>query len=160
VTDKDSEAASIDLSEDAAMIMLEDHFPGRGIEWFDGSGLEKRQGASLVGSNPIPSAPSYFFIGKSAFKTNSNGTSKNIAADRVNLRNSIAVTDPAYGFALGDCACPFSHTDSRGCSSECDHLRRPRSALGRSDPMPPLGKPDALLRVRRSSRNGSTQTQS
>jgi hypothetical protein len=31
---------------------------------------------------------------------------------------------------------------------------------GRSDPMLPLGKPDALLRVRRSSGNGSTQTQS
>ena len=35
---------------------------------------------------------------------------------------------------------------------ECDHLRRPRCALGRSAPMLPRGKPDAPLRVRRSSR--------
>jgi len=36
----------------------------------------------------------------------------------------------------------------------------PRCAFGRSDPALPLAKPDAPLRVRRSSRNGSTQTQS
>ena len=34
---------------------------------------------------------------------------------------------------------------------EGDHLRRPRCALGRSAPTLPLGKPDAPLRVRRSS---------
>jgi hypothetical protein len=72
----------------------------------------------------------------------------------------IAVTDPAYGFALG-CACPsFPHRLRVWFGGECDHLRRPRSAFGRSDPAFPLGKPDAPLRARRSSRNGSRQTQS
>ena len=34
----------------------------------------------------------------------------------------------------------------------CDHLRRPRCTLGGSAPVLPSGKPDAPLRVRRSSR--------
>jgi hypothetical protein len=39
----------------------------------------------------------------------------------------------------------------RVCLAESDHLRRPRCALGRPDPALPLGKPNAALRVRRSS---------
>jgi hypothetical protein len=39
----------------------------------------------------------------------------------------------------------------------CDHLRRPRCAFGRSDRMPPFGKPNAPLRVRRSSLDSAMQ---
>ena len=54
---------------------------------------------------------------------------------------------------LGDCAFPsFPHRLRVWFVGKCDHLRRPRCALGRSDPTLPLGKPDAPLRVRRSSR--------
>jgi hypothetical protein len=54
----------------------------------------------------------------------------------------------------GDCACRLFPHRLPVCLFafwNCDHLRRPRGALGRSDPMLPLGKPDAPLRVRRSS---------
>ena len=46
----------------------------------------------------------------------------------------------------------LSRTDSEFALRNCDHLRRPRCALGRSAPVLPCGKPDAPLRVRRSSR--------
>ena len=52
----------------------------------------------------------------------------------------------------------FSRTDSKfGLWGKRDHLRRPRRAFGRSDPMLPLGTPDAPLRVRRSSLDSLTQ---
>ncbi len=47
----------------------------------------------------------------------------------------------------------FSRTDSGLLCPRCDHLRRPRCAFGRSDPTLPTRKPDAPLRVRRSSRD-------
>jgi hypothetical protein len=53
-----------------------------------------------------------------------------------------------------DCAHPFlPHRLRVGFVGNCDHLRRPRSAFGRSDPTLPLGKPPAPLRVHRSSRD-------
>jgi hypothetical protein len=48
----------------------------------------------------------------------------------------------------------LSRTDSEFALRNCDHLRRPRCALGRSAPVLPGGKPAAPLRVRRSSRRG------
>jgi hypothetical protein len=68
---------------------------------------------------------------------------------RENISKSALNLSPA-----GDCACPFLRTDSEFCW-ECDHLRRPRGAFGRSDPTLPLGKPDAPLRVRRTSHDCS-----
>ena len=45
----------------------------------------------------------------------------------------------------------LSRADSESVLRRCDRLRRPRCAFGHSDPLPPLGKPDVPLRMRRSS---------
>ena len=62
---------------------------------------------------------------------------------------------PDFGDAVKSvrrlCLPSFPRTDSDLAVWNCDHLRRPLGALGRSDPTLPLGKPDAPLRVRRSS---------
>jgi hypothetical protein len=74
--------------------------------------------------------------------------SRNISKAALNISPSCC-----QGFAVRRLCLPsFPRTDSDLAVWECDHLRRPHCALGRSDPTLPLGKPDAPLRVRRSSR--------
>ena len=73
--------------------------------------------------------------------------SRNISKSALNVALTLTRASPLRRLCL-----PFSsRTDSDFVLWECDHLRRPRCALGRSDPALPLGKPNPALRVRRSS---------
>ena len=80
---------------------------------------------------------------------------QNVFAKHLKAALNLA-TYTARASPLGDCARPrLQHRLRVWFVGKCDHLRRPRGAFGRSEPMLPFGKPDAPLRVRRSSRAGS-----
>jgi CobQ/CobB/MinD/ParA nucleotide binding domain len=68
---------------------------------------------------PLPPSPGFGVPSRTACAVRHSTTRDHCGALKRLSRTSldpvghhIAVTDPAYGFALGDCACPLSRTDS------------------------------------------------